>query len=73
MKVIAAAAYVPIRLMFYYPNRTQAVRIQAALEDLYKANNGFYYQGDAAWEHLHEKTEINLKAILEKIAQERTS
>ncbi len=37
MRVIADAGYMPIRLMFYYPNRTRAIRIQAALEDLYKA------------------------------------
>jgi hypothetical protein len=73
MKVIAAAGYIPIRLMFYYPNRTQAIGIQSALEDLYKANNGFYYYGDAAWEHLRERTQQDLKAILEKIADERTS
>lgn len=73
MKVIAAAGFVPIRLMFYYPNRTQAIRIQSALEDLYKANQGFYYYGDAAWEHVREKTDIDLLTILQKIAQERTS
>lgn len=71
MKVIANAGYHPIRLMYYYPNRTQAIRIQSALEDLYKANNGYYYYGDAAWQHLQEITDINLKDILETIAQER--
>jgi len=38
---------------------------------LYKANQGHYYYGDAAWSHVDEKTGIDLKTILEKIAQER--
>lgn len=71
LKVIAKAGYTPIRLMFYYPNRTQAIRIQSVLQDLYKANNGHYFYGDAAWRHLADKTGINLQAILEKIAEEK--
>jgi len=71
MRVIANAGYVPIRLMYYYPNRAQAMRIQAALEDLYKANNGAYYHGDLAWKHLETTTGVNLLAILRKIANER--
>jgi hypothetical protein len=70
MKVTATSGYTPIRLMFYYPNRSQAMRIQSALEDLYKANNGYYYYGDSAWEHVLEKTDVDLKSILEKIAEE---
>jgi ApaLI-like restriction endonuclease len=73
MKVVAAAGYVPIRLMYYYPNRAQAIRIQSALEDLYKANNGYYYYGDMAWQHVREKTDVDLQNILQKIAEERAS
>ena len=40
LKVIHAAGYTPIRLMFYYPNRTQAQKIQATLETLYKGLGG---------------------------------
>ena len=68
LKVIANTGYTPIRLMYYYPNRTQAIRIQSVLQDLYKANNGQYFYGDAAWQHVENKTGIKLKAILEKIA-----
>jgi hypothetical protein len=71
LKVIATAGYTPIRLMFYYPNRTQAIRIQSVLQDLYKANDGHYFYGDAAWQHLVDKTGINLQAILEKIVEEK--
>lgn len=66
-----AIHYVPIRLMFYYPNRRQAIRIQSVLEDLYKAVGGSYYYGDAAWNHLKEKTDVDLYRILERIAEER--
>jgi type II restriction enzyme len=71
LKVIAAANYTPIRLMFYYPNRKQASRIQAVLADLYKAVGGAYFHGPAAWEHLRVKTGIDLLQILENIAHER--
>ncbi len=72
IKTIAAAGYEPIRLMYYYPNRAQAMRIQAAIEDLYLANGGAYYYGDTAWEHLKTVTNIDLLAILEEIAVENT-
>ena len=72
IRAVAQAGYIPIRLMYYYPNRAQAMRIQAALQDLYKANNGAYYCADAAWEHLETITNINLLAILESIASENT-
>ena len=65
---VARAGFIPVRLMYYYPNRAQAMRIQAALKDLYKANNGEYYSGLAAWKHLEAVTDINLLSILEDIA-----
>ena len=52
LRTISAAKYTPIRLMFYYPNRKQAIKIQSVLSDLYKAMGGTYYHGIAAWEHL---------------------
>lgn len=35
IQVISDAGYIPIRVMFYYPNRAQAIRIQETLETLY--------------------------------------
>jgi hypothetical protein len=67
---IHEAGYVPIRVMFYYPNRDQAIRIQKALETLYKGLDGFYYYGDTAWEYVRERTGVNLKQILETLAAE---
>ena len=72
LNVIHAAGYTPIRLMFYYPNRAQAKRIQATLETLYKGLNGQYYYGDSAWKFIHEFTGVNLLAVIERIAREKT-
>lgn len=71
IKAIRNAGYIPIRVMFYYPNRLQAQRIQQTLETLYKGIGGEYYYGDAAWNYIFEETGINLLEILERIADER--
>jgi hypothetical protein len=70
IKVIKDAGYKPIRVMFYYPNRAQAIRIQNTLETLYNGIGGEYYYGDSAWEYVKNRTEIDLKQILEEIAKE---
>ena len=72
IKVISDAGYTPIRVMFYYPNRTQAIRIQETLKTLYQGVSGEYYCGEAAWNYVSQKTAINLMGILEEIAVERT-
>ena len=71
IQVISDAGYIPIRVMFYYPNRVQAIRIQETLETLYQGIGGEYYHGEAAWGYVRNRTEIDLKAILEQIAAER--
>ncbi len=73
IKAIADAGHTPIRVMFYYPNRTQAIQIQQTLETLYTGVGGQYYYGDKAWDYIKEQTGIDLKAILEKLAEEKTS
>ena len=70
---IAAAGFKPIRVMFYYPNRDQAIRIQRTLETLYLGINGEYHYGHDAWEYVHNYTGVDLKNILEKIAEEKDS
>ncbi|MCI0557980.1 MAG: ApaLI family restriction endonuclease [Nitrososphaera sp.] len=72
IQAISDAGYTAIRVMFYYPNRMQAIRIQETLETLYEGVGGEYYHGDAAWDYVRERTGINLKEILEQIAAERT-
>lgn len=71
IQVISDAGHIPIRVMFYYPNRAQAIRIQETLETLYHGIGGKYYHGEAAWEYVRKRTGIDLKAILEQIADER--
>jgi len=71
VKVIKDKGYTPIRIMFYYPNRSQAKRIQETLQTLYKGVNGIYHYGDNAWNYIREFTDIDLLDILENIAKSR--
>ena len=73
IQVISDAGYVPIRVLFYYPNRAQAIRIQETLETLYQGVGGQYYHAEAAWNFVKDRTAIDFKAILEQIANERCS
>lgn len=68
VKVICDQGYIPIRVMFYNPQRSQAEKIQEELEKLYKEVGGKYYSGDAAWNYIEEFTGINLLEIIERIA-----
>jgi hypothetical protein len=70
IQAIKAYGYRPIRVMFYYPNRDQAIRIQDTLRTTYKGVGGLYYSGDEAWNFIYERTDINLLSILEEIADE---
>ncbi len=71
VKVICQHGYKPIRVMFYYPQREQAIRIQETLKTLYEGMHGEYHAGDEAWTFIKEYTGFDLKEILEKIAEER--
>ncbi len=71
VKAIRDKGFIPIRVMFYYPQRTQAKKIQETLETLYLGIGGQYYCGDKAWEYIKEFTEIDLLEILESIARTR--
>ena len=71
IRAIAAAGYTPVRVMFYYPNRDQAIRIQETLATLYAGVGGRYHYGDGAWFYVHDRTGVDLKAILEELAAER--
>lgn len=71
IKSIQKTGYKPIRLMFYYPNRTQAIRIQQTLATVYSGVGGEYYFGQGAWDHLKEMTGVDLHKILTEIASER--
>ena len=73
LRVVAGAGYKPIRVMFYYPNRDQAIRIQKTLETLYKGIGGEYHFGEDAWNFMVSYTEIHLKDVLAEIAKEKTA
>lgn len=70
IQAIVDANYTPIRVMFYYPNRSQAVRIQKALETLYKGVGGKCFYSDAAWKYVKDRTGVDLLRILQKLARE---
>ncbi len=69
---IKDAGYKPIRIMFYYPNRKQAVRIQQTLQTMYLGIQGEYYFGESAWKVIKDKTGVDLLNILERIAETKT-
>lgn len=71
VQVIRGHGYTPIRVMFYYPQREQAIKIQEALKTLYAGVKGEYYGGDDAWTYLQMYAGVDLKAILTEIADER--
>ena len=71
VKAIQSQGYVPIRVMFYYPNRGQAIQIQKTLETLYTGVAGEYYYGDAAWEYISNVTGIDLYKILTDIVSKK--
>jgi type II restriction enzyme len=73
VKCIQSYGYKPVRIMFYYPNREQAIKIQKTLETLYLGVNGEYIYGENAWEYLHKETGVDLKGILMEIISGKES
>lgn len=70
ISTIADAGFTPVRVMFFYPNRSQAIKIQQTLATLYSGIGGQYYFADSAWDYVKIRTDVPLKAILEKLADE---
>lgn len=56
VKNIKNAGYNPIRIMFYYPNRIQAIKIQETLQTIYTGVEGRYYFEDSAWDFVKDET-----------------
>jgi type II restriction enzyme len=71
VKAIQSYGYKPVRIMFYYPNRDQAIKIQKTLETLYLGVEGEYIYGDSAWEYLYDESGVDLKQMLMDIVSER--
>lgn len=73
VQTIKHLGYKPIRIMFYYPQREQAKKIQLTLKTSYAGVEGEYYSGDEAWDYLKLYSGVDLKEILIQLADERTS
>lgn len=72
LKAVKRAGFHPIRVMFYYPTRQQAIRIQQTLQTLYEGMGGEYHFGDSAWAYVKDRTRVDLLGILKKLADENT-
>lgn len=72
IQAIKAHGFRPIRVMFYYPNRDQAARIQETLKTIYQGVDGEYHAGDQAWNYVLARTGVDLKQILTGIAEENS-
>lgn len=73
LRAVKNKGYTPIRIMFYYPNRDQAIRIQKTLQTLYEGLGGKYFFAESAWGCIVDKTGVDLKSILEILAKENTA
>lgn len=71
VQAIKSHGYKPIRVMFYYPQREQAIKIQETLKTIYAGIDGEYYAGDEAWDYLEKISGYDLKEILTEIADKR--
>lgn len=63
IKIIKEAGYIPVRIMFFEPNRAQAVSVQAKLKKFYREIGGEYYSGEDAWNYLKKETGVDLKHL----------
>lgn len=73
IRAVRDAGFTPIRVMFYYPNRTQAIRVQKTLETLYAGVSGEYHFGHDAWLYVHKRTGVDLLEILTQLAKENVA
>lgn len=71
VQVIKGHGYTPVRVMFYYPQRKQAIKIQETLKTLYSGVDGEYYAGNEAWDYLLKTSGYDLRKILIEIAEKR--
>lgn len=69
VRIIKEAGYTPIRIMFFIPNRRQAISAQAKLRHFYEEIGGEYYAGEDAWNYMEKETGINLKNLLESLKE----
>ncbi len=70
IKVIRQHGFTPVRVMFYSPNREQAIKVQETIKTVYVGVGGQCYIGRDAWEYVLTRTGVDLQAILRQIAAE---
>jgi hypothetical protein len=54
---------IPVRVMYYMPNRKQAIRIQERIIAIYR-EHGEAYTGKEAWQYIRDYTGFDLRAYL---------
>lgn len=69
IRIIKEAGYIPVRIMFFEPNRAKAVSIQTKLRKLYKEIGGEYYSGNDAWNYIKNETGIDLKNLFRNLKE----
>ena len=65
---IIKSGMTPVRIMFYMPQRTQAIRIQKKVIALYK-EHGEAYVGQDAWNYIKTYAKVDLLKILQDLAK----
>jgi type II restriction enzyme len=63
IRCIVGAGMIPVRIMYYMPNREQAIRIQERIIATYR-EHGEAYIGGAAWDYIRNYTGFDLYAYL---------
>lgn len=63
IQAIVAAGYIPVRVMYYFPQRAQAARIQHRITALYR-EAGEAYVGRDAWQYIRDYTGFDLLGFL---------
>jgi hypothetical protein len=63
IQCIVKAEMIPVRVMYYMPNREQAIRIQKDIISSYE-KYGEAYIGRKAWEYVYEYTGFDLYSYL---------
>ena len=63
VQCIIDAGMIPVRVMYYMPNRKQAIRIQERITTIYR-EHGEAYTGKEAWQYIRDYTGFDLRAYL---------
>ena len=71
VKTIESYGYKPVRVMFFRPQRSQAIEIQNVLETIYQGMGGEYHAGDDAWNYIKNESGYDFREILLDIAEQQ--